>query len=134
MNNAIAAGVLSVAQTTNLTNVTLKRKYDLVLGGLSWEQRCASSFRATSNLDANIKLLKFASRDSATEQKKLQSLKALKEHSKCEVVDLNASIAFPENAEKIERFIEDQYVSAGHSLSVLVDITCIPKSYILFLL
>ena len=134
MNNRICAGMLSVGQATKLSQVDLKRKYDLVLGGLSWERRTTSAFCATKQLDAEIKLLKFSSRDADTDKRKNENLELLKKTFKCDVVDLSRSVAFSENVEKIERFIEDQYVATSRPLSVLLDITCVPKSYILFLL
>lgn len=51
-----------------------------------------------------------------------------------EPLNLDISTEFAKNACRIESFIQDVSVKAGRPLKVFLDITCVPKSYLLFLL
>lgn len=128
-------GKLAVSQVLGRENVTLTRNYDLVLAGLSWEKRSTAAFRRIEKLGNHIELLKFSSRTKEIEKKKSENLAEFKKlAAKCKVIKLAPSTSFPKNAETIEGLITDTYAKLKRPLRVLVDITCIPKSYTLFVL
>jgi hypothetical protein len=51
-----------------------------------------------------------------------------------ELFELNYATEFASNSCLIEEFITDRIVKAGRPLKILMDVTCMPKSYILFLI
>jgi hypothetical protein len=105
------------------------------LAGLSWEQRSSTALGSVKNLAGRIHLLKFSSRTKEIEKKKAEALKQFRKLARgCRVIKLASSTSFQQNAEALERLVADAYVKSRRPLRVLVDITCIPKSYTLFLL
>ncbi|ABE41170.1 hypothetical protein RPD_3951 [Rhodopseudomonas palustris BisB5] len=50
-----------------------------------------------------------------------------------EVLRLNRSTDFEANSERLQTLLRDRFVRCGRPLRVLIDITCMPKSYIGFL-
>jgi hypothetical protein len=135
MSNSAPLGRLQVTQRLKLTTLQLEREYDLILAGLSWEQRTVTAFRLTSNLGKRIHLIKFKSRTSEIEKKKNRNLGLFKELGpKCKTLKFDSSTSFDSNAEKLEQLIADLYQKIGRPLRVLLDVTCVPKSYTLLLL
>jgi hypothetical protein len=54
--------------------------------------------------------------------------------AECRILNLERSANFSQNAEKLEQEIFGVARKKGHALRVLMDMTCIPKRYLLFLL
>jgi hypothetical protein len=135
MNEEVAIGSLMVRQQELVGGWTPSRDYDVLLAGLSWEPRGTTALSAMSGGTNRLTLLKFASRSAEVE--------ALKQKAKAqfdgrfdvsEILDLHASIDTQPNFRKLEGWLRDKYVSAGRPLRILLDITCLPKTYLLFLL
>lgn len=134
MSDPLAVGFLSVSQKIGLKSVELTNTYDLVLAALSWERRAATGLMATSGLNGRLILLKFASSSPETEAAKVAALLQFRTKYPAEPLDLDISTEFAKNANRIESFIQDVAVKAGRPLKIFLDFTCVPKSYLLFLL
>jgi hypothetical protein len=134
MNDLLAVGALSVGQQTGLKSIKLERTYDLVLAALSWERRATTGLAATLGLSGRMVLMKFASSSLETDRAKEAAFVQFQKMYIAERLDLDVSTNFAKNANRIESFIQDLSVHAKRPLKVLLDITCIPKSYLLFIL
>lgn len=133
--NRCVAGTLTVSQTIGLTKIALTREYDIAVTTVSWEHRAATAFNASSNLPSIATLLRFESGDVAMDERKDEvqaQLSAL--FSSAQILKLNKSTEFSENAELMEVFFRDEFKKKKRPLRILVDITCIPKSYLLFII
>jgi hypothetical protein len=104
------------------------------LAALSWERRATTGLTATVGLTGRLILLKFASTSPEIEAAKEAALLQFRKIYSAELLDLDISTEFAKNANRIESFIQDVSVKAGRPLKVFLDITCVPKSYLLFLL
>ena len=87
--------------------------------------------RATSS---SVALLKFSSRDADIETRKQQAQTAFRGLFTIELIELKSSVDAEPNFRKLEGWLRDKYVARGRPLRVLVDITCVPKTYLLFIL
>jgi hypothetical protein len=134
MNDPLAVGFLSVSQQVGLKSVALATTYDLVLAALSWERRATTGLTATSGLNGHLILLKFASSSAEIDAAKEAALLQFRKVYPAELLNLDISTEFAKNASRIESFIQDFSVKTGRPLKVLLDITCVPKSYLLLLL
>lgn len=135
MNRRCVAGILTVSQQTDLRKIGLSREYDTALAAVSWEQRATAAFSLTNKLPPNADFFRFASTDPALNKRKDEAQTALnKLFTKTHIVQLGPSTEFSENAEKIEAWVRDIYEKLGRPIRILVDITCMPKSYLLFLI
>lgn len=134
MSDRLSAGFLSVTQHAKLKCIKLERQYDLVFAALSWERRVTTGLAAAQNLSGKLVLMKFASSNVETDNAKEDAFRRFQELYSAERLNLDASTDFPKNAHRIEAFFKDLCVEAKRPLRVLLDITCIPKSYLLFIL
>ncbi|WP_210324803.1 hypothetical protein [Microvirga alba] len=134
MSEVYAAGSISLRQSLGLSRIELSREYDVVLAGLSWEKRASTALSAVAQRVGPLKLLKFRSVDQEAEDKKNATLETFRALDwDLEVLDFERSTDFGANADRFERLLRDLYVQKGRPLKILVDVTCLPKSYILFL-
>lgn len=128
------AGTLAVSQQTGLQRIALARDYDLAFASVSWEQRATAAFSATMDLPTAATLMRFASTEQTTDARKDAAQAALSAlFSQVEVLALGHSVNFAANAKLIESFFRDKFESFGRPLKILLDMTCMPKSYLLFL-
>jgi hypothetical protein len=134
MNDVLAVGALSVSQQTGLKSIKLQRSYDLILAALSWERRATTGLAATSELSGQMVLMKFASSSPEIDKAKEEAFVQFQGIYGARRLELDASTSFQNNAKRIESFIQDLSVQAKRPLKVLLDITCVPKSYLLFVL
>ena len=135
MTNCFISGALSISQATDLTEIQLRRSYDFALAAVSWERRSSAAFRACSNLPKKSIFIRFDSSDRSVDEKKDEAeveLKALFESS--DLFKLKKSTQFMENAEAFEQILLDKHKETGRPIRLLVDITCLPKSYLMFLI
>lgn len=114
---------------------TIPRAYDAVVAGLSWETRGPTALARLKTIEPDLTLLKFASRSQEIEEAKssqLEKFRALRPDLK--VKNLDASIEAEKNFKSIKAWLQDLYAKAERPLSVLLDITCIPKTYVIYLI
>lgn len=108
--------------------------YDLVLCAVSWEARNTAALTAFGGSSAPAVLIRFESGKPDADVAKdanQTALAALLPNS--EPLPLARSTEFEANSEALQTLIRDRYLKAQRPLKVLIDITCIPKSYVGFL-
>lgn len=135
MSEAVAAiGTLTVRQTELTSSEPGLRQYDLVLAALSWEERASATLAYLERAATEINLLKFQSISEEVEERKKSQFKRFEScAASVRLRELQRSTKAEENFASIESWIRDQYQRLGRPLKVLMDITCIPKNYILFI-
>ena len=135
MVDELAVGDFVVRQRKLIENETLTRSYDAVIAGLSWESRGPTALTALSGIEAQLTLFKFKSGSEEMEAAKVIQLalyRALQPH--LSVKNLEPSIDNEKNFASIKAWLQDLYATAKRPLSILIDITCIPKTYVLYLI
>jgi hypothetical protein len=111
------------------------KSYDLVIASLSWESRGTFCLSHISDRTETLTLLKFASRSPEMADAKARQLALYQKKFKfIEVKELAASTDASNNFPIIKNWIQDKYMKCGRPLKILLDITCIPKTYILYLI
>lgn len=135
MVEELAIGDFVFRQRNLKAGETLARKYDLVIAGLSWETRGPSALARVSGLSTKLTLLKFRSRSEETETAKLAQLEQFRSMlSEVTIKDLDPSTEAEKNFAAIKAWLQDTYAASNRPLSILVDITCVPKTYVLYLI
>src|SRR5665213_468426 len=135
MYNAKAIGRFSVRQNTQLSRPVDLTKYDLVLSTVSWESRCTFAIKALGSKIEKLKVLRFETTEREDDDLKTGFITELSSAStNLEQWWLGKSTAYSSNLRLLEDLIAKSVAEAGRPLRVLFDITCFPKSYILFLL
>lgn len=135
MNNEIAIGDVLFRQRTLVETIEINRSYDLVVAGLSWESRGTVGLAFLRDADVPLVLLKFRSRSAEIEEAKLAQLDAYRSRFRnVEVKDMELSTSAQNNFIVLKSWWQDLYAEAGRPLSILLDMTCLPKTYTLFLL
>ncbi len=135
MADELAVGDFIVRQRKLEKNEVLRPSYDVVVAGLSWESRGPTALARLSAVGAPLTLLKFKSRSEEVEAAKvaqLESFRALQ--SDLDLKELEASTDAALNFASIKAWLQDLYAKAERPLSILIDITCIPKTYVLYLI
>lgn len=133
MTNPTALGRFSLVQGKAATKAQLS-EYDLVIVAISWESRTAAALSAVGGTDIETLMLRFESTKEAVANKKNENQKLLE--GLCpnhKILQLGRSTAFDINITEIELQIRDRFSIRKRPLRVLVDISCIPKSYLSFL-
>lgn len=129
------AGTLTIKQHTDLRQIDLVHEYDMAVAAISWEQRATAAFRSTKTLPKNATFIRFASSDPTLNRLKNNAEDVLSGlFQKIDQLKLTQSTNFYENAQQIETYFRDKFESVGRPLRILLDITCMPKSYLLFLI
>lgn len=135
MTDELAIGDLILRQRKLQGKEAVPRAYDMVIAGLSWESRGPTALSRLSGVGAPLTLFKFRSRSNETD--------ALKEaqHQQFRNILVNVSVKefgpstdTTQNFSAMKAWLRDLYAKARRPLSILVDITCIPKTYVLFLI
>ncbi|NJC40567.1 hypothetical protein GGQ87_000825 [Brevundimonas alba] len=135
MHKPLIVGTLSLQQSGPHTSIDLCRAYDLVLSALSWERRATSAVSAIKELKSPLTLLKFASSSEEMEAAKAESLKTFQTLTgEISIVELQGSTQFQKNADRLVDLITERVTVVGRPIKILVDITCMPKAYSLFLM
>lgn len=113
----------------------LPRNYDAIVAGLSWEARCPTALSSLKSIGPELTLFKFASRSQEIEGAKASQLEIfLAIQPDLTVKDLDASTEAEKNFQAIKAWLLDLYVTKARPLSILLDITCVPKTYVLYLI
>jgi hypothetical protein len=133
-NDSLAIGRLRARQGQLTPGKPLEQTYDLFISAVSWESRNATALDAIGGCSAPALLLRFESSKPATDL--LKDANQLKLTMLCpnnQILSLQKSTAFDANSEAIETALRDRFQVRKAPLSVLLDISCIPKAYISFL-
>lgn len=132
--NEAAIGALTIRQQDLTAAWTPPRNYDLRITALSWESRATAATACLTGDLPDFSVIKFQSRSPEIEAKKLHTFATIQQLGSIkETLELDPSTATQDNFGKLEVWIREKYVAAGRPLRILIDITCIPKSYLLFL-
>ncbi|PWE52989.1 hypothetical protein DEM27_28310 [Metarhizobium album] len=135
MTDETPIGTLSISQNILEDHGTLSERYDLVVAAVSWESRCHAVSALLSGRSDEVLIIHFASSDTEMENRKTGHRATIAGTiANCRFLDLQRSAEFTENAEKLEQEIFRVARMKGRALRVLMDMTCIPKRYLLFLL
>jgi hypothetical protein len=134
-NNDLPIGNFIFRQRQVESRYQLDRNYDIIVAGLSWEDRGTFGLASLSEPPAGVTLLKFRSKSEATEAAKLQQLVEFSKITReISVKEMNPSTDVRENFIALKSWLQDRYMSIGRPLSILMDVTCIPKTYVLYIL
>lgn len=135
MSNEIAIGDVLFRQKSLDGSGGIERTYDLVIAGLSWESRGSVGLTSIGRNELPLVVLKFRSSSVEIEAAKLAQLDAYKNiFTRVEVKEMESSTDAQSNFIKLKGWWQDLYAKAGRPLSILLDMTCLPKTYTLFLL
>lgn len=130
-----AIGTLSISETILQDHNILRNQYDLVIGAVSWESRCHACSPLLSGRGDEVLIIHFASSDTEMRGRKSAHRATIEAAiANCRFLDLERSAQFTDNSETLEREIFAVVRRRGRALRVLMDMTCIPKRYLLFLL
>jgi len=115
---------------------SLRPRYDVCITVASWESRATRAFEVLPPLQARWEVWRFASADEDSRTAKLRCFEALKSlrTEALERVELASSLNYERNFALIESRLRKARIVAGRPLDVLLDVTCLPKKYILFFL
>lgn len=135
MSDFLPIGSLS-ARTTELdAGSAISTEYDAILVAASWESRAISAAERIAGTPTPTTILRFKSSDEDIDSLKDQQVEVYRKHlNVSSVLHLNRSLEINENCKKIQAWIEDEYRRLKRPLKLLVDVSCIPKSYVMFLI
>ena len=131
-----AIGTLQVSQRILAPSDTLNSSYDMAITTVSWEKRAITAGQLLNTANAEVVILHFESDRADIKAKKelglveMQSLFAPNN----KIVNLPSSRDFESSIRVLERLIAEIYGILRRPLKLLIDMTCLPKRYILFLL
>jgi hypothetical protein len=128
-------GPVRVSQSSSFGNVQIEKKYDLCLTTLSWEQRATYAFLSDPDSIIAAVAIWFESTSPEIEDRKSGQIGSLR--TKIGTVDelrLSAAPEVEKNFKRLQLFIEGEHKRIGRPLKVLIDISCLPKNYLLFLI
>jgi hypothetical protein len=135
MDSELAVGNFLMRQRELASHAKLVRSYDVVAAGLSWEDRATFCLSQLADSSTEAVLFKFRSRSTGVERAKMRRLAILRAILRnSPVKELGSSTETQANFRILKAWIQDLYTAAGRPLSILLDVTCIPKTYVLYLL
>ena len=135
MVEELAVGDFLFRQRELKKEEALTRAYDAVIAGLSWESRGPTALARLSGVATQLTLFKFRSRSDETEAAKVTQLEEFRAFlPQLAVKELDPSTDTEKNFAAIKAWLQDLFVAAQRPMSILIDITCIPKTYVLYLI
>jgi hypothetical protein len=135
MMDEFALGNVVLRQRVLGANEEISRPYDIVIAGLSWESRGLFALRSIKEKETAVTLLKFKSRSPKSEALKQERLSDFQKiFPRSVVMEVGGSTETNFNFPLLKSWLQDIYSKLGRPLSVLLDVTCIPKTYVLFLI
>ncbi|MET3926367.1 hypothetical protein [Devosia sp. 2618] len=127
-------GALHVTQG-ELTNDALLKKYDLGVAAISWESRTVTALPFMAGRSEETVMLRFASTDKSVDDlKDVMQSDADKILGSYSLHSLERSTVWNENVADLDRLVSEAVRRAGRPISVLLDMSCLPKRYSLLLL
>ena len=135
MVEELAVGDFVFRQRKLKKKEALTRPYDAVIAGLSWESRGPTALARLSGIAPPLTLFKFRSRSGEAEAAKVTQLEEFRAFlPQLAVKELDSSTDTEKNFPAIKAWLQDLYAAAQRPLSILLDITCIPKTYVLYMI
>jgi hypothetical protein len=135
MTDELAVGDFVFRQRKLKKKEALSRPYDAVIAGLSWETRGPTALAGLKTIGAPLTLFKFQSRSDETEAAKIAQLEIFRSlQYEIKIKELYSSIDTEKNFADIKSWLQDMYANLQRPLSILIDITCIPKTYVLYII
>lgn len=117
------------------SGLKISKNYDLVLTTLSWERRAPHAFLSAPKMVPEVTVVWFESTSKEIEERKTAQFELLRgSFDSIGEFRLSKATEIEENFEAFRKFVEDRFSAAGRPLKVLIDISCLPKNYLLFLL
>lgn len=133
--NSECFGSVQLRQIKMPTGLEISKTYDLVLTTLSWEQRAPHAFVSAPRMAPEVTTVWFESTSKEIDRRKAEQFELLQSHfDTVDELRLSKATEIEQNFETFRKFVEDKYSTIGRPLKVLVDISCMPKNYLLFLL
>jgi hypothetical protein len=128
-------GRLMLKQWPPCTEHQLEIAYDIALFPVSWEPRTCAVLSSISNLSSEVYFLLFDSVNAEAELRKKTMVQKMSEIcSFGNLLELRRSTNFRANLKIFTQFLREKVDKTRRPIRVLLDMTCIPKSYMLFLL
>jgi hypothetical protein len=129
------AGGLTLRQEPISETTIDKLNPDVVFSIVSWERRASALSTFWQSWPGSIDVIRFESPDAKMEERKDRVQAEIVARSpRHKFVKLGPSVDFRKNASVIESIIQDYYAKLRRPINMLVDISCLPKDYILFVL
>lgn len=133
--NTECFGSVQVTQTDHSEAFSISSSYDLALCVLSWERRATHAFLNVSEKISRLHALWFLSQSDEVEAKKVKQHSDLAQaHDSCDEIRLGKSVDVDENYVKLSNFFRSEFKRVGRPLRIVIDMTCLPKNYLMFLL
>ena len=138
MSETYSIGSVTSVHKSHANDISLK-DYDLVLATATWETRGElffTKFTKSSLKKSNVSIFYFRSMNGDTTKRKEKFLEFLESKlgKKPRIWELDRSIDVDSNFAKIKSRISDLRKSLKRPVNILCDISCLPKSYILYLI
>lgn len=134
MSEPLSIGRFLVRQSQVTANTAMTAIYDLVICAVSWESRNPTSLQTIGGTNYPTVFVRFASSKPATDDAKDANLAILQELCpNNQLLMLGRSTELDANIASLQAMVRDQFVRHKRPLRILLDITCLPKSYVSFL-
>lgn len=134
MSNDCFGSVL-LRQRSMTGGLEVDKTYDLIVAVLSWEQRATYAFLSSPAIVSDITAIWFESTSPEIEDRKESQYRLLCSHFKVvNAARLAVATDVEGNYLLFQQIIEERYSQLRRPLKVLIDISCLPKNYLLFLL
>lgn len=135
MKPEASIGPLHVSQGELTSQEALLSNYDIGIAAVSWESRAITALPFMNGRSAETVLLRFASTDSSVDElKNVTQLSADKILGSYRLQTLERSTLWNGNIAALDQLINETVGRAGRPISVLLDMSCLPKRYALFIL
>ncbi len=130
----LSIGSLS-ARTTELGDQwTPRTDHDALLVAASWESRATAAAGKIEGLETPATVLRFESPGEEIDRLKDAQIDLYRQKlNVVGVIPLKKSLEINLNCAKLQAWIEEEHRRLGRPLKLLVDISCLPKSYVMFL-
>jgi hypothetical protein len=134
MKSEASIGPLHVTQSVISSPDALLGNYDLAIAAVSWESRGVTALPFLKGRAAETVLLRFASSDAAIDQLKDRTQSTADEVlGAYRLLQLDSSTVWHANVAALDQFLTDTVARVGRPISVLLDMSCLPKRYVLLL-
>lgn len=128
-------GPVRLCQSSSSGGVQLAKAYDLCITTLSWEQRATYAFISASGAINSVVAIWFRSVSPEADDRKSEQLISLRTRfGEVDELRLSAATEVEEDFLLLKSFIEERHNKIGRPIKVLIDISCLPKNYLLFLI
>lgn len=110
-------------------------EYDALLVAASWETRATAAASKLASHSIRTTVLRFESSTSDIDDIKAAQIKHYRvDLNVVGIISLLKSTEIKANFSKLQAWIEEEHRRLGRPLRLLVDISCLPKSYVMFVI